>query len=118
MKKYDKNAEKLTDKAFSHFIFMSFLSIFICILCLCGATYAWFTTNTANRNNTVKSGSFELNVTVTDHLGAELNVTGISKDKVWYRINFTYTENGQSVTVENLYVINNSKYISETKPAA
>ena len=49
--------------------------------------------------------------------GAELNVTGISKDQQWYRIDFTYTENGQSVTVNNLYVIN-SKYLSDTKPAA
>ena len=49
--------------------------------------------------------------------GAELHVTGISKDTQWYRVEFTYTENGKTFTETNLYVIN-SKYLSETKPAA
>lgn len=46
--------------------------------------------------------------------GAELHVTGISKDQQWYRVEFTYTENGETKTEKNLYVIN-SKYL--TKPA-
>lgn len=75
MAKYNNKTDQLTDKAFSRFVFMSILTIVLCIFGLCGTTFAWFTANTANSNNTVKSGSFELNVTVTDHLGAELNVT-------------------------------------------
>ena len=46
--------------------------------------------------------------------GAELHVTGVSKNNQWYRVEFTYTENGETKTEKNLYVIN-SQYL--TKPA-
>lgn len=77
-------------------------------------------------NNTVSaSGVFVYNFTdtaakdakwgVVKH-GAELHVTGISKNGKWYRIEFTYTDkDGKTVEAKNLYIYN-GKYVSETKP--
>lgn len=48
--------------------------------------------------------------------GAVLHATGLSKNKKWYRINFTYTNSeGKEVTRENLYIYN-GKYVSTTAP--
>ena len=48
--------------------------------------------------------------------GAKLDVTGISSDGHWYRVNFTSTDNnGKTTTVKNLYVWN-GKYVTETNP--
>ena len=49
--------------------------------------------------------------------GVELKVTAMSKDTVWYRIEFTYTEDGKTKTEKDLYVIN-SRFLSETNPSA
>ena len=78
-------------------------------------------------NNVSDSGVFVYNFTdtaadnakwgVVKH-GAELNVTGISKNGKWYRINFTYTDkDGKTVEATDLYIYN-GKYVSETKPTA
>ena len=49
--------------------------------------------------------------------GAPLEVTGISTDGNWYRVNFTFTdENGKTKTEKNLYVWN-GKYVTEVDPA-
>ena len=78
-------------------------------------------------NNTVSdSGVFVYNFTdtaadnakwgVVKH-GAELTVTGVSKNGKWYRIEFTYTDkDGKTVEATDLYIYN-GKYVSETKPA-
>ena len=83
-------------------------------------------------NTKTHHGTKIYNFTDTDADGAvytsvkhntPLQVTGVSKDNVWYRINFTYTDNeGKTVTVENLYIVN-GPYVSdtasvETAPAA
>ena len=50
--------------------------------------------------------------------GAKLNVTGISADGHWYRVDFDTTDtNGQPKTIKNLYVYN-GRYVTETNPVA
>ena len=77
-------------------------------------------------NNTVSaSGVFVYNFTDTEAKdaqwgvvkhGAELHVTGVSKNGKWYRIEFTYTDkDGKTHEAKNLYIYN-GKYVSETKP--
>ena len=77
-------------------------------------------------NNTVSaSGVFVYNFTDTEAKdaqwgvvkhGAELHVTGVSKNGKWYRIEFTYTDSeGKTQEAKNLYIYN-GKYVSETKP--
>lgn len=57
--------EKLTDKAFSHSLLVSVLSILFCLVALCSITYAWFVGETTSTGNTLVSGSFDLTITVT-----------------------------------------------------
>ena len=102
MKKYDKNAEKLSDKAFSHFVFMSLLTIIICIFGLCGATYAWFVASTDSSENIVRSGVFELDIRVTDPLGGEVTVN----ENV--RGNATYTLGAETTYTVTLGVSENT----------
>ena len=53
--------EKITEKAFSQGLLISLLSMFVCIVALCSATYAWFSDGSASSsNNTLVAGSFEL----------------------------------------------------------
>ena len=57
----------------------SVLGILVCIMCLCSATWAWYSTNTAADGNKVSSGEFDLSVSVTD---ADSTVTTLTKDSV------------------------------------
>ena len=61
-----KISDKLTEKAFSRFMLISVLSVLMCIVCLCSATWAWFTTDTISDSNIVSSGNLDIEVTVTD----------------------------------------------------
>lgn len=63
--KYDDD-NKLTDKAFSRAIFTSIFSIIICLVCLCSATWAWFTESVEFVGGTLKAGECLLTITVTD----------------------------------------------------
>ena len=74
-------------------------------------------------NTTSSHGVKIYNFTDTDAEGAQyttvkhntpLHATGISKDKWWYRVNFTYTDkDGKEVTVKDVYIVN-GKYVSDT----
>ncbi len=67
MKKFfDTNTseENITEKAFSHSLMMSALSIFLCLIALCSATYAWFGDAKESDRNTLVSGSFGLDIAV------------------------------------------------------
>lgn len=75
MNEQDKTTNKLTDKAFSRLMITSLLGILVCITCLCSATWAWFSADTASGSNTLGSGSFGLVVTVTDANGVGVPVT-------------------------------------------
>ena len=63
---FDYNDEKLTDKAFSHSLIVSVISIVLCLVVLCSATYAWFVSETASASNTLMSGSFDLEVSINN----------------------------------------------------
>ena len=69
MNLFETNDEKLTEKAFSHEIFISVLSIILCIVALCSASYAWFTEDQSSGNNVIASGSFDLDVSVNKSSG-------------------------------------------------
>ena len=63
---FDYNDEKLTEKAFSHSLIVSVISIVLCLVVLCSATYAWFVSETASASNTLMSGSFDLEVSINN----------------------------------------------------
>ena len=62
--------DKLTDKAFTRLMVTSVLGILVCIMCLCSATWAWFTGGVSSDQNKLKTGVFELVVTVETEQGA------------------------------------------------
>ena len=70
MKVQNPNNHTLTDKAFSRFLITSVLGILICITCLCSATWAWFSADTSSGSNTLSSGKFDLDISLTDPNGA------------------------------------------------
>lgn len=79
MNKQNKPTDKLTDKAFSRLMLISVISILVCIVCLCSATWAWFSTDISNASNTLSSGNLGLIVTVTDQNGVPIDVSAGAK---------------------------------------
>lgn len=66
------NEKKLTDKAFSHAIISSIIGILICLICICTATWAWFTDSEDFVGGTIKAGECLLEIKVTNELGEEM----------------------------------------------
>lgn len=62
---FDCKDEKITEKAFSQSLIISVVSILLCIVALCSVTYAWFTGETTSGSNTLMSGSFDVDITVS-----------------------------------------------------
>lgn len=81
MKLFDQKSsqEKISDKAFSHGLLISALSIFICLVALCSATYAWFGDTKASDHNTLISGSFDLMISVASQ-NADLTETVVDPE--------------------------------------
>ena len=67
----DCKDEKITEKAFSHHLLVSILSILLCIVALCSITYAWFTSETQSGNNTLTAGSFHVTISVQNSVTKE-----------------------------------------------
>ena len=61
-----QNTDKLTEKAFSRLLLTSVLGILLCLGCLCSATWAWYSANTASSDNKLGAGKFDLEVSVTE----------------------------------------------------
>ena len=67
--------EKVSEKAFSQGLFISVLSILLCLIALGSTTYAWFGVDTSSGNNVIESGKFALLISVTDADGNPIDVT-------------------------------------------
>lgn len=57
-------AEKTTKKSHSGLLFSTIVSSFICILCLCSATFALFSGGVSNTSNTLESGVYGIDVEI------------------------------------------------------
>lgn len=53
MEKENTNKLELMDKAFSRLLIPSMCAIFICIICLCSTTFAWFTESVPSEGNQI-----------------------------------------------------------------
>ena len=62
---FDSKDEKITEKAFVQSVVISVVGILLCIVALCSATFCWFTGETESNSNTLVSGTFGLDVSVT-----------------------------------------------------
>lgn len=59
-----QNTEKLSDKAFARLVATSVIGILVCLICLCGTTFAWFTGSISSGNNEIKTAECKLTVSV------------------------------------------------------
>lgn len=75
MENQNIDTKKLTDKAFSRLLLISVLSILVCIVCLCSATWAWFSAGTSSAGNTISSGKFALDVEIEDSTSVAVDLT-------------------------------------------
>ena len=56
----DLTHEKISEKAFTQCLAISVLGILLCVVSLCSATYAWFSSSVACSQNTLVAGSFRV----------------------------------------------------------
>ena len=78
-RRFEENEEKISEKVFSQTLIVSVLSILICLVALSSMTYAWFTSDVSSSNNTLTSGSFQLDVSVKDENGADVVPLGVDQ---------------------------------------
>ncbi len=97
-------------------IYTAFLSIVLCMVCLAGTTWAWFTANQAVGIDPISSALFTVDVTVTD--GAT-PLTGTSEGNVrfytldangTYTVKLTPTSDSTATTGYCLVVIDDTVY--------
>ena len=99
MDEQKKASAKMADKAFYRLVFTSFLAIFVCIICLCSSTFAWFYDSAPSVGNKLQTmEECRLTVTVKDG-GAPLDdiVNGVElvAGKV-YEVTLTLPNNSAS----------------------
>ena len=83
MEKQNVSDNKLTDKAFSSLILVSFLSVFVCIVCLCSVTIAWFAYSFSDDDNASVAAECLLTVAVYEDGAADpLREIGVRDDAV------------------------------------
>jgi hypothetical protein len=61
----DGKEPKTTEKMFVQGLIISIISILLCVVALCSASFAWFNETTQSNGNVLTTGSFELSVAVT-----------------------------------------------------
>ena len=63
---YVPKYEKVSDVSFSRIIVSSVLGILLCIFCLAGLTWAWFSGSSSSAANSITAAEFKVKVTIND----------------------------------------------------
>ncbi len=66
MERKSKIQETDSDHKFNNLFLSSMLAMLICVCAFCSTSYAWFSASISSGENTLKSASFSLDITVTD----------------------------------------------------
>lgn len=64
----------LSDKMFMQSITVSILGMVLCMVALCSASWAWFTTSLSSPTNTIRSATCDITVTVESD-GSKIEIT-------------------------------------------
>ena len=108
--------EKLTDKVFMQSVTVSIIGILLCIVALCSATWAWFSSDVTSNSNTIKSGSCTVTVSVTNE-GTKIDPKVDTTDTYSLEANKSYLIKITSVgTVKSSYcklMIGGQNYYTE-----
>lgn len=79
MKRFVKNLfyiprhEKPTDQNIARLLMPSVIGIIICMICLAGATWAWFSSDVQIKPQTIKAASFDVLVSISAAKGKRLS---------------------------------------------
>ena len=75
---YIPKYEKVSDKSFSRILLSSIFGAFICVFCLAGLTWAWFTSSVSSNANTISAAKFDVVITVKHSNNTEVtpNIDG------------------------------------------
>lgn len=90
----------------------SILSIFICLICLCSATWAWFTTNINIENATIKAANYGVDVEVKlEEIVEPVKTLEYLLNTGTYTV--TLTSNGNATTGYNKIKIDDKELYTE-----
>jgi len=78
----NNKTEKLTDKAFIRLVITSFLAVVLCVTCLCGASWAWFSGSTTSTGNEITTAICELKIFVNDGSSTELAAVTVDSEAI------------------------------------
>ena len=68
MKKvFTPTPERVTDKAFTHGLLVSVISILMCIVALCSMTFAWYNADITSGENVIESSRFALDIKIVNN---------------------------------------------------
>lgn len=120
---HDKKEKAHNGKGHTNRIFMllapSAIGLCSCIICLCGASWAWFTASTAAQTSTMKSPEYSLSVSVTDGNGTSVSpINGsYSLDSGSYTVKLS-ADGTAGATGYCSVSVNNIVYYTEQIPAS
>ncbi len=63
---YIPKHQKPTDENILHLLLPSVLGVILCMVCLAGTSWAWFTSTVQTPPQTIESANFDISVTITD----------------------------------------------------
>ena len=89
---YSPQHTKLTDENILRLLLPSFVGILICMICLAGATWAWFSASATSAGNTIAAADYKISVDsiINDENGEIIEITAdvnggytLEKDKIY-----------------------------------
>ena len=86
----NENKDEVDDRTLTRSIVISVIGISLCMTCLLGLTWAWFSDSVVVGSNTITAATFDLDVTVTEQ-GAENAVTADESGYFTLDADKTYT---------------------------
>ena len=110
---YIPKYEKVSDKSFSRILLSSIFGAFICVFCLSGLTWAWFTSSVSSNANTISAAKFDVVITVKHSNNTEVtpNIDGsYSLENGTYSV--TVKATGDASTGYCKIVLNEQEYHS------
>lgn len=117
MKKAYEKFNNMTDKAFSRLVITSGLAILCCIICICSATWAWFTASVNSESNNIKTSAECLVELEVEKDGESLAVVDIENEAELQLEEGVYTLTltlpGNSASGYALITIGEDKYYTD-----
>lgn len=86
---YSPKHTKPTDENILRLLMPSVAGIIVCMVCLAGMSWAWFTVSVQTKPQTITAGNYGIEVTVTDATGVPVDLTTPLKKGQFYTVILT-----------------------------